>query len=224
MDVILHQIENEALESTWIFEDHNFKPLCKLKNGSIYPIITDHLGTPREMIDIQGKIVWRTQYESWGVPLGLDSCDFDMPIRFPGQWFDCENGLYYNRFRYYDGQTGRYLSQDPIGIIGGLNLYSYVTNPTNWIDPLGLARREVPKWVQRLPAGMSKETARNTTLRDAMLEAGRPGSTIQQIPDHLLDSTVEQVSKAMPESDEAETAMKLLKQDKTEKSKSKDHC
>jgi type VI secretion system secreted protein VgrG len=60
------------------------------------------------------------------------------PIRFQGQWHDEESGIYYNRHRYYDPQQGRYISQDPIGLKGGANLYGYVTNPTGMVDPLGL--------------------------------------------------------------------------------------
>ena len=60
------------------------------------------------------------------------------PIRFQGQWHDEESGLYYNRHRYYDPQQGRYISQDPIGLSGGTNLYGYVTNPTGMVDPRGL--------------------------------------------------------------------------------------
>ncbi|MES0300405.1 RHS repeat-associated core domain-containing protein, partial [Citrobacter sedlakii] len=59
-------------------------------------------------------------------------------LRFPGQYEDEESGLYYNRFRYYDCGTGQYLCADPIGLLGGINLYSYAPNPLNYIDPLGL--------------------------------------------------------------------------------------
>jgi RHS repeat-associated protein len=56
-----------------------------------------------------------------------------------GQQIDRESGLFYNRHRYYDPQMGRYITQDPIGLRGGNNLYSYVGgSPTNWHDPLGL--------------------------------------------------------------------------------------
>jgi RHS repeat-associated protein len=60
------------------------------------------------------------------------------PLRFQGQYYDSETGLHYNRFRYYDPDTGRFVSQNPIGLQGGNNLYQYAANPSGWIDPLGL--------------------------------------------------------------------------------------
>jgi RHS repeat-associated protein len=63
----------------------------------------------------------------------------DCPFRYQGQYEDVETGLYYNRFRYYDPNTGVYLSQDPIGLRGGSRLYGYVHDPNYWIDEFGLA-------------------------------------------------------------------------------------
>ena len=60
--------------------------------------------------------------------------------RFQGQQVDEESGLHYNRHRYYDPDTGRFISKDPIGLAGGINVYQYAPNPIRWIDPLGLAR------------------------------------------------------------------------------------
>jgi RHS repeat-associated protein len=60
------------------------------------------------------------------------------PLRFQGQYFDEETGLHYNRFRYYDPDYGRFVSQDPIGLAGGANLFLHSPNPTSWIDPFGL--------------------------------------------------------------------------------------
>jgi len=64
------------------------------------------------------------------------------PLRYQGQYFDAETGLHYNRFRYYDPDAGRFISQDPIGLAGGINLYQYAPNPLVWVDPLGLCKTD----------------------------------------------------------------------------------
>ncbi|EOE5506886.1 RHS repeat-associated core domain-containing protein [Cronobacter sakazakii] len=61
-------------------------------------------------------------------------------LRYQGQYFDAETGLHYNRSRYYDPDAGRFISQDPPGLAGRINLYQYAPNPLVWVDPLGLAR------------------------------------------------------------------------------------
>ncbi len=60
-------------------------------------------------------------------------------IRLPGQQYDEESGLYYNRHRYYNPGQGRYITQDPIGLTGGWNVYTYPLNPKVNIDPLTLS-------------------------------------------------------------------------------------
>ncbi|WP_176472381.1 RHS repeat domain-containing protein, partial [Pseudomonas sp. Irchel 3H7] len=101
----------------------------------------DHLGTPQELTDYSGDIVWSAQYDAYGkiAALTLAGEDYlNQPLRFQGQYFDAESGLHYNRHRYYDPRLGRYLTPDPIKLAGGLNQYQYVPNPTGWVDPLGL--------------------------------------------------------------------------------------
>ncbi len=97
----------------------------------------DHLGTPQELTDYSGEIMWSAKYRAYGNLATLDIAEIDNPLRFQGQYFDAETGLHYNRHRYYNPGTGRFLTPDPIKLAGGLNNYQYVPNPTGWVDPLG---------------------------------------------------------------------------------------
>lgn len=137
-DVLLHEIEAGKETRTWGFEPNGFRPIFKIQGGSLFSIILDHLGTPREMLDANSKIVWSAHFDPWGNPLAGKGNLEDCPLRFQGQYFDAESGLHYNRFRYYDPETGRFISRDPILLDGGLSAYQYGPNPTHWVDPLGL--------------------------------------------------------------------------------------
>ena len=105
----------------------------------IYYLHGDHLGTPQEVVGEDGGVVWQAAYKAWGRIHRLEKGEISQPFRFQGQYEDEETGLYYNRHRYYDPDTARYLTQDPIGLAGGNNLYAYTPNSTGWVDPLGLA-------------------------------------------------------------------------------------
>ncbi|WP_309243369.1 RHS repeat-associated core domain-containing protein [Caballeronia sp. CLC5] len=104
----------------------------------------DHLGTPQEITDAQGEVAWSAHYKAWGeakeaISTAARRAGISNPLRFQGQYHDHETGLHYNRNRYYDPATGRYLSKDPIGLAGGFNYYQYANaNPVGGIDPLGL--------------------------------------------------------------------------------------
>lgn len=128
---------------TYIYEPDTFKPLalvdgCGPEQASIYYYHLDHLGTPQELTNAQGDLVWSVTYRAYGNVVRALVNEIDNPIRFQGQYHDPETGLHYNRHRYYNPNTGRFLTPDPIGLAGGLNNYQYVPNPTGWVDPLGL--------------------------------------------------------------------------------------
>jgi RHS repeat-associated protein len=129
--------EDENL-TTWVFND-GFVPTAKLTSSGNYSIITDHLGTPVEAYDSDGNQVWSAELDIFGrVQEFTGEVDF-IPFRFQGQYADPETGLYYNRFRYYDPDTGQYTQQDPIGLAGGNpTLYGYVKDTNTWIDVFGL--------------------------------------------------------------------------------------
>ena len=83
----------------------------------------------------------RREYDEWGNLLNEENPhQLQQLIRLPGQQYDEESGLYYNRHRYYDPLQGRYITQDPIGLKGGINLYTYPLAPIRYTDPLGLER------------------------------------------------------------------------------------
>ena len=114
---------------------------------TIYYAHNDHLGTPHMLSDEKGVAVWAAVYAPFGAAKVNDDLDADgthvtLNIRFPGQYYDAESGLHYNYHRYYDPDSGRYITADPIGLAGGINMYGYVEGmPLRYIDPLGLLRK-----------------------------------------------------------------------------------
>ncbi|MBA3112621.1 RHS repeat protein, partial [Salmonella enterica] len=76
----------------------------------------DHRGLPLALINREGKTDWSAEYDAWGNVLRENNPhNMKQLIRLPGQQYDEETGLYYNRHRYYDPLQGRYITQDPIG-------------------------------------------------------------------------------------------------------------
>lgn len=128
--------------TVWLFDEESFVPVAMLKEGRSYSILTDQLGTPTEAYDTEGNEVWSRILDMDGNVIEETGNKGMVPFLFQGQYYDRETGLAYNRFRYYSPQMGMYVSQDPIGLAGGiLNLYGYVNDPNTWIDILGLAGR-----------------------------------------------------------------------------------
>jgi RHS repeat-associated protein len=108
----------------------------------------DHLGTPQELTDGDGQVAWSAQYKAWGqakeaISAAAYKAGIRNLIRFQGQYFDEETGLHYNRHRYYDPCSGRFISDDPIGLLGGINTHAYAPNPIQWADPLGLSSKKL---------------------------------------------------------------------------------
>ena len=133
---------------TYVYtEDQNYELLAQITtyNGSdkareILYYHNDQIGIPREMTDEEGNIVWSGDYSGWGklTQEGRLKLDIHQPFRLQNQHYDEETGLHYNFFRYYDPEIGRFTQQDPIGLMGGGNLYVFAPNNQQWIDPLGL--------------------------------------------------------------------------------------
>ncbi|KZS38907.1 hypothetical protein AWE51_15105 [Aquimarina aggregata] len=129
---------------TWVFDQGTFRPSAKITEEDTYSIITDHLGTPIEMYNCKGEKTWQAEYDMYGKvrKLAIGSLA-DCPFRFQGQYEDLETGLYNNRFRYYDPETGTYISQDPIRLGGSNpNFYAYTHDTNDFVDVFGLAEKK----------------------------------------------------------------------------------
>uniref|UniRef100_UPI000683E25C RHS repeat-associated core domain-containing protein n=1 Tax=Halomonas sp. 23_GOM-1509m TaxID=1380358 RepID=UPI000683E25C len=136
--------ETDNQRTTVIYEPGSFVPMLRIddtEQGQVLSAyITDALGTPMQLVTPNGQPRWLAEPDDWAAVKNQRAVrNVTQPIRFLGQWHDEESGLYYNRYRYYDPQQGRYISQDPIGLRGGTNMYGYVTNPISMVDPLGLS-------------------------------------------------------------------------------------
>jgi RHS repeat-associated protein len=125
--------------------------------AQVYYIHTDHLNTPRTITDTSGAVVWQWDNSD---PFGNNMPNenpsgagaFTFPLRFAGQYFDRETNTHYNINRDYDPATGRYVESDPIGLLGGINTYTYVGgNPLSRKDPRGLAWYNPFTWFETSP-------------------------------------------------------------------------
>ena len=132
---------------TYIYTDQDsYEPLAQIfdnaKDGKQYIAYfhTDQVGIPREMTDIHGNLLWYGEYTAWG-RLKKDERVYKnahQPFRLQNQYFDEETGLHYNLMRYYEPEAGRFVNQDPIGLLGGENLYQFAPNAQEWLDVWGL--------------------------------------------------------------------------------------
>ncbi|WP_081078454.1 MULTISPECIES: RHS repeat domain-containing protein [Flavobacterium] len=103
----------------------------------VYSIINDYLGTPVQAYNSNGKLIWERELDIYGKTRKIEGDQNLIPFLYQGQYYDHDIELAYNRFRYYNPETGTYISQDPIGLLGGNELYAYVKNSNIQIDKFG---------------------------------------------------------------------------------------
>ncbi|MFY0487754.1 RHS repeat-associated core domain-containing protein, partial [Escherichia coli] len=153
---MLDRLESEILTDRVSEESRRWLASCGLTveqmQNQMDPVYTparkihlyhcDHRGLPLALVSTEGATAWYAEYDEWGNQLSEDNPhQLQQLIRLPGQQYDEESGLYYNRHRYYDPLQGRYITQDPIGLKGGWNFYQYPLNPVQYIDSMGLASK-----------------------------------------------------------------------------------
>ena len=144
--------EHQNGKFTWfVYQPDTFLPIALIKQGEVYYYHLDQLGTPICITDKDATQVWRNASDAFGCQQENNNEDgeentftdlIENPLRFQGQYFDEESNLHYNRFRYYCPKQQRFINQDPIGLVGGINHYQYAPNPINYVDPLGLSCKE----------------------------------------------------------------------------------
>ncbi|AZF40091.1 Rhs-family protein [Pseudomonas sp. R4-39-08] len=142
----LLQENKHSQTSLYVYQDEGYEPLARVDgSGPLQKIRYYHNdlnGLPEQLTEADGHNVWQATYRVWGNTLEEVREPYyieEQNVRFQGQYLDRETGLHFNTFRFYDPDVGRFTTPDPIGLLGGINLYQYSPNPITWMDPLGWA-------------------------------------------------------------------------------------
>jgi RHS repeat-associated protein len=147
------------------------EPLVASRAGSSAFYEVDGLGSVTSLTSIDGTISNNFAYDSFG-NFNSMADPFLQPFRYTGRQWDSETGLYYYRERYYDTSTGRFLSEDPVGVGDGTSWFSYVgNNPTNFVDPSGLRRAPAPKPSLKKPFVVPRRPPAPTSVANRLLNA-----------------------------------------------------
>ncbi len=139
-DALLSEQFEDGAPREYVYYPGTFEPLALIDgDGQVYYYHNDLNGLPQELTKPNGDIVWSAAYDALGRLDQILVNEVVQPLRFQGQYFDPETDLCYNRHRYYDPQICSFISQDPLGLAAGENIYAYAPNVWGWVDPLGLA-------------------------------------------------------------------------------------
>jgi RHS repeat-associated protein len=146
-NIIAESDESGNFDKEYLYRGSSRLALVDVETGELYYYGNDRLGTPQILTDSTNTVVWEAVYDPFGEADINPNSTVVNNFRFPGQYYDSETGLHYNYHRYYDPNTGRYLTPDPIGMVGGKNLFTYVyNNPINYSDPNGLCMGGIRVW------------------------------------------------------------------------------
>nr|WP_318782685.1 RHS repeat-associated core domain-containing protein [Pseudoalteromonas prydzensis] len=194
-------------EYTWYINLPNqFHPVALIKQGEVYYYHLDQLNTPRFVTNNKAEVVWENQAGVYGYEESevSNTNSFTQPIRFQGQYLDIESGLHYNRYRYYSPKQQRFINQDPIGLVGGINHYQYAPNPVNWVDPMGLMCEEGEKSLKEALDTRVASGCISPKLSEKLFKAAQDGQlTPKEIKNSLIEDSshklIKKVNDAKPE-------------------------
>ena len=178
-------------------------PTADPKSGRCYFVIADQRGCPIRIEDASGKIAWQADVDPYGTAHVRSGATIEMPLRFPGHYFDAETGLHDNRYRSYSSELGRYLQSDPAGLGGGVNLYAYPSNPLTDVDLLGLhgLMNRIAKRISDLGAKAEQRWQKFLDGRKAAKSAGMKPKHLRNLEKHCKETgTMAVIRHTNPES------------------------
>lgn len=167
----------------FVYRDETFEPLTLIGDTSLadgdaqpgapptYHYINEGNGCPTRLVDQDGYVVWGASYAAWGEIDRQHADAVDNPLRFQGQYADAESGLHFGRSRYFDPHAGCFVTQDPVGLLAGENLYHYAPNAQGWIDPYGLSCATTKK-LQKLVDQAVEEIRQNPKIAENLMSPG----------------------------------------------------
>ncbi|RLB45612.1 MAG: hypothetical protein DRI90_28270 [Deltaproteobacteria bacterium] len=217
-DVLAHETKIAAqaggnpvvAERTYRYEDDPFEPVAHQEDGRWVHYVNDQIGTPERLLESGGDVACELRRSAWGQTEVLPGDKASTPMRFQGQYGDEETGLSYNRWRYFEADAGRFVSADPIGLLGGAHGFAYAPNALAWIDPWGLAKKRncelSPEEKARVKAEVkaTKDRLRQEIMDDQNLsKAGRSGTAVGAQLDTRLGAALGREGNRVKTSDPA---------------------
>ena len=175
--ILVSERSSDRALRNFVHRPGTFEPLLHEERGEVFFYVLDQVGVPRELLDEGGRVAWSGRFSAWGAleeeyvdPYRVQSGRaVTTPFRLLGQVYDEETGLAWTRFRCWDAGTGRWMSPDPLGLGGGVNLFGFDGSPLANVDEWGLTG--APHIVEH----QSEAAARRAALRDANIPVGDPG-------------------------------------------------
>ncbi|WP_437840095.1 RHS repeat-associated core domain-containing protein [Sorangium sp. So ce1153] len=186
-DVLAAELDTGRGARAFVHEPGTFRPILQIEQGEVFLYVLDQVGTPRELLDVQGRVAWAAAYRAWGRvaevqpdPMAARARAVESPFRLLGQYADDETGLHWTRFRYWDPDVGRWCSPDPLGIEGGARLFAFDGSPTLLVDPFGLDTRPAHGAAQ-LDTRPAHGAAQFAKLKDALRTAEAANPLIESL-------------------------------------------